>query len=224
MTTYRSIVREVSEYLVDQEPEFEFTHWSEDELMAYLQDALSIIAMNLKRLFIRERDVELVEGAMQRVGDGCELQSVLGTVDRNGHLIGFARRSSHRAATQVGRPLCVPSRSPRGYTVRSYHLDPGNPDVFYVEPPAPAGARMKVSCFTAPRINSLDEEVAVPLELVPLLKEFMLYYAYGQDTESVPARAFQEVHWNHAVALLEAARAGRALVPGMPTHPAEVPE
>lgn len=223
MTTYRSLVQEVSEYLVDQEAGFEFTHWSEDELTAYLQDAISIVAMNLKHLFVRERDVELTPGSQQRLGQGCEMRSVLGTVDRNGKLLGFARRTSHQAATLLSRPECSPSRSPRGYQVRSYHLDPGNPDTFYVTPPAQAGTRVKVACFSTPRVRSLDEEVAVPFELIPVVKEFMMYYAYGQDTESVPARDYQKTHWSNGVALLAAARENRALVADVASHPAEMP-
>lgn len=223
MTTYRSIVREVSEYLVDQETGFEFTHWSEDEVTTYLQDALSILAMNLKHLFVKSRDVELVEGTHQQLGQGCEMRSVVGSVDRNGALLGFARRTSHQAATLLARPECAPSRQERGYTVRSYHLDPGAPESFYVSPPAPAGARVKVACFAVPRIDSLDEEIAVPFELVPVLKEFMLYYAYGQDTESVPARDYQKTHWANGVSLLAAAGVNRALVSAIAAHPSEVP-
>ena len=36
----RTIVEEVSRYLVDQEPDFEFAHWSEQDVLTYLQDAL----------------------------------------------------------------------------------------------------------------------------------------------------------------------------------------
>ena len=87
MTTYRHIVEEVSEYLVDQEENFEFMHWSEDEVRTYLQDALRILALNAKHLFVHERLVALKAGAFQSLGPGCELQSVRGVVNRRGELV-----------------------------------------------------------------------------------------------------------------------------------------
>lgn len=223
MTTYRQVVEEVSEYLVDQERGYEFTHWSEDEVRAYLQDALRIFAMNAKHLFVTRKEVTLRPGAHQTLGAGCaELHSVLGLLDRRGEIVAPMRRTSHRAATTIARPMC---RGAAGYRPTTYAVDTGDARSFVISPPAPAGSQEKVAvmCFSPPVVHSLDEEFPAPDDAIPIIKELMLYYAYGQDTESVPARDYQKTHWANGVTLLGAYTGRTAIQKTVAQTPSEVP-
>lgn len=223
MTTYRQIVNEISAYLVDQEPEYEFTHWSEDEVRTYLQDALRILAMNAKRLFVSRKIITLQPGAHQTLDPGCaELHSVLGAVNRRGEVVAPMRRASYRAATSIARPTCAGAG---GYRPTTYSVDSGDARSFVISPPAPAGGREKVAvmCFAPPVIHHLDEEYPAPDDTIPIVKELMMYYAYGQDTESVPARDYQKTHWTNGVSLLGAYVGRPALQTTVAQTPSEVP-
>ena len=224
MTTVRTVVEEVSTYLVDQEPEFEFTHWSEVEILTYLQDALRILAMNAKHLFVSDKVITLRPGENQTLAAGCdELRSVQGNVDRHGNLTTSTRRTSLRAAQTINRPMC--GASEEGYRVGTYQMDPGNPKTFNVQPPVPTRGthRVLVSCYGVPLIRSVEEELPVPDTVIPIVKEFMMYYAYGQDTESVPAREYQRTHWSNGAALLAAYKTNPTAILTVPQTPAEVP-
>lgn len=220
----RLIVEEVSQYLVDQEPDFEFAHWSEPEVLTYLQDAVRILAVNLKHLFTADKTISLRPGSRQKLGPGCkEIRQVIGSVNRSGDLISSARRTSLRASQTINRPHCPSGASP--YRITSFRLDAGDLTSFYVDPPVPATGNYKalISCYDVPRFNGLDDELNLPDETIPVLKEFMLYYAYGRDMESVTTREHRDRHWNNGVALLTAYKANPTMVPTVPTQPAEVP-
>ena len=222
MTTYRDIVTDVSTYLVDQERNFEFTHWSEAELKTYLQDAIRVVAMNAREFFVRESTVQLSPGTRQVLGEGCSLSSVVGLVDKYGNVKAPMRRTSHRAATTLARPVCAASGP---YTPRTYSIDTADARSFYVQPPVPQDGsyELQVNCYAAPSVDSLDQAAEVPGDLVPIIKEFMLYYAYTQDTESVPAREFGATHWQNGVTLLAAYVSRPALAKVMAQMPHEVP-
>ncbi len=223
MAKLREVVEQVSTYLVDQEECFEFTHWSEDEVLTYLQDAVRILALNLKHLFTVDKVVTLQPGSYQKLGAGCsELRGITGSVDRNGQLTSFAHRTSLRAATTINRPVC---QSRGGWKISSYQLDAGNLQGFYVSPPVPDTGtyRIMVSCYDVPTFVSLDEELPLPEETIPILKEFMLYYAWGRDLESVTTREHRDKHWANGVALMGAYKANPTMVPTVAQQPAEVP-
>lgn len=214
MTTLRVIAEEISRYLVDHEEDYEFTHWTEDDILDYSRDALRIVAMNLKAAFTANKVVDLQPGTLQTLPMGCaEFVSVVGNVDKHGVLTDTVGRTSLRATQMLHRPVCQRSDAGPGYRVSSWQYDLSSLASFYVQPPVPNNAKAKVMivCYGVPRLLSLDDELAVPEHLIPILKEFILYYAYGRDTESVPARQYAELHWKNGVALLGAERQSPAV-------------
>ena len=226
MPTLRDVVVEVSQYLVDQEPDFEFTHWEESDILTYLQDALRILSINLKYLFVSDKVIDLKPGSYQQAAAGCsDIRAVLGSVDKYGTPTSGARRTSLRAAQTINRPICQPAGGEHEYRVTNFQLDPGNPKTFFVQPPVPARGKHRalVSCFSVPRLTSLGQELPVGDQYIPILKEFMLYYAYGRDTESVPARDYQKIHWDRGAQLLAAAKGTQLAVLTVAQNPVEVP-
>lgn len=205
MTTLRLVAEEVSRYLVDQETDYEFTHWTEADILDYTRDAARVLAMNLKNSFTTNKVVELQPGALQTLPAGCsEFVSVVGNVDKHGNLTDTVGKTSMKWQQTLSRPVCQRSGNGTGYKVTSWQFDVTNLNAFYVQPPVPPGQspEVMIACFGIPPVESLDDELPIPDHLIPILKEFVMYYAYGRDTESVPARQYAEMHWKNGVMLL----------------------
>ena len=208
MTTLRTVVDEISTYLVDQEPGFEFEHWTEEELVTYARDAARIIALNFKSDYVRRKVITLQQGAKQTLPSGCErFVTADGQVGKDGAITSMLRRTSTGSLGTLRVPAC-PTPKGQKFRVSSWQFDLTDQRSFYVDPPVPPGetVRLAISCFAPPRVEGLDEELDIPEHQIPILKELMMYYAYSVDTESVPNRQFMEFHWNHAVALIAAER------------------
>lgn len=208
MTTLRTVVEEISKYLVDQEPDFEFEHWSEEELVTYARDAARILALNFKSDYVRRKVITLQPGAKQTLPRGCDrFVSAEGQVGKDGVTLSLLRRTSTGALGTLRVPACSPSKGQK-YLVGSWQFDLTDQRSFYVEPPVPRGetVRLAIACFGTPQVEGLDEELDIPDHQLPILKELMMYYAYGVDTEGVPNRQYMEAHWNNAVALIGAER------------------
>lgn len=226
MTTLRQVAEEISRYLVDQEEDYEFTHWTEVDILDYCRDAARIVAMNLKASFTTNKVMDLKPGSLQTLPAGCsEFVSVVGNVDKYGVLIDTVGRTSFRAQQTLHRPLCVRSDAGPGYRVSSWQFDVSNLSAFYLQPPVPAGikARIMIACYGIPTIRSLDDELPIPDSLIPILKEFILYYAYGRDTESVPARQYADMHWKNGVTLLSGEKQAMAVQLSVASIPAARP-
>lgn len=207
MISARTLIDEVSRYLVDQDPDAPFEHWSEDDLLTYLRLAVGVVASLHKDNFMRRTIIHLVEGRVQDVPADCdELTSVLGQPNEHGVLVAFPRRTAVaglNVAGIVGCPDCE-KKSAGAFKVDSWQYDENNPRILYVTPPVPAGAdaRLELSCFQAPSVAGMDSEIPLGAHFQPAIFELMLYYAYGVDTESVPSRDRAAAHWANAQALL----------------------
>lgn len=200
----RELVAEVSKYLVDQEPGFEFTMVSEDELASYLRMAVQLFASHNKELFQNRHEVKLVPGAIQELPYECEeMNDVYGVRGADGEIDTQIRRTDLRLAQAVRRPVCRVSVEGE-YKLDSYQYDPSNPRVIHVDPPIPADvdATLIVTCYGVPEVTNLEEAIMVPSSARPILFEFMLYYAYGVDSESVPARDRSNTHFQNGLTLM----------------------
>ena len=208
MTLLRTVVEEISTYLVDQEPEFEFEHWTEAELVTYARDAARILALNFKSDYVARKVVTLQPGGKQTLPPGCDkFVSLDGMVGKDGAVIGAARRTSTGSIGTLRVPACAPTKGAK-YQLTSWQFDLSDQRSFFVDPPVPPREQVRVAirCFGPPAIEGLDVELPIPDYQIPILKELMLYYAYGVDTESVPARQYMDTHWRNAAALIAAER------------------
>lgn len=209
MISARQLIEEVSTYLVDQDPDAPFEHWSETDLLSYFRLAVEIVASTQKDKFIKRTSLTLISGAVQTLPTNChELTGVIGQMDEAGTLTNFPRRTVHAGMHLKGRLGCQDCRTATlgvvDYAVDSWSYDPDNPNVIFVEPPVPAGvsASLELTCFVPPVVDNIDSDVDLGQQLRPAVFELMLYYAYGVDTESVPSRDRSISHWNNAIALL----------------------
>lgn len=208
MISARQLVNEVSTYLVDQDPDAPFEHWSEDDLLSYFRLAVEIVASTQKDKFNKRVSLPLVEGILQTTPERChDMTRVLGQSDASGAITSFPRRASMdgmHLRGKIGCPDCYAKTDAQNYKVESWYYDENDPNTLYVEPPVPAGANasLEIVCFVPPVVDNLDSEVDLGSQLRPAIFELMLYYAYGVDTESVPSRDRSAAHLNSAFTLL----------------------
>lgn len=207
MIRAKQLIDEVNRYLLDDDPDYEYTHWSEQDLLDYFRLAINIVASTQKDKFIGQKTVSLVTGAVQEIPKYChDVPSVLGQIDSQGKVVGYPRHVVAHNRHLVGRLGCPDCRGEISgtYVVDSWTLDPSNPNVIYVDPPVPEGvdAQLRLSCYVPPRIDDVDSEVDLGDHLHTVIFHFMLSYAYNRDTESVPFRDRGTTHWNMAVQLL----------------------
>ena len=87
MISPRALVEEVSNYLVDQDPDFPFEHWTEDDLLHYFRLAVEIVANTQREKFIKRTSMPLVAGSLQTIPEAChDVSSVLGQADSKGRV------------------------------------------------------------------------------------------------------------------------------------------
>lgn len=202
---FLKIANEASKLLNDSydcDQEYNFTRWSENELIHYAQDAVNMIYLLYPKKFTEVVTVTLQKGKIQQLPDKCsKITKVLG-VDQNG------RASSSIASAVNGRlgelfpSGCLESSDPNSYEIESYDLEDTSDKVFYVYPPVPAdGIEANIICIVAPDVNDLRYEPAVWMHN-PII-EWVLYRAYSSEDESAQSANQSEYHLKHFYSILE---------------------
>lgn len=206
----RQMVEEVTRYLRDDDPEFANVHWSEQDLLDYFRLAVEVVASVQKDRFISRVSVPLVPGQIQTIPTACRDEpTVLGQLNQDGRVVSFPRqttasRTAMYLSNRIGCKDCDGEVRADSYVMDSWSVDSGNPNVFYVEPPVPDGAKVSLdlTCFIPPTVSTLDDDVDLGAQVRPAVFHLMLHYAYGVDIESVPQRDRATSHWNQAFQLL----------------------
>lgn len=217
MISIAPLVKEVSEYLVDQEIGYEYIHWSEESLLSYARLALGIVATASRAELTKVLSVPLVAGSIQTVPSSCVGSvSVLGA--EAGGIVTAVREVSASASLFSGRLGCADcsmGTDSEDYKIESWSRVSGTDNSFIVHPPVPEGAEgnILVSCFVPPTIDSIDSVVDLADTFRPVIFSFMLYYAYGVDFESVSMREQSAYHFANGNALLQ------RLLPLVPSTP-----
>lgn len=203
MTTARAMIAEVSRYLTDQEEGFEFTHWTELDLFTYLRYSIAIIAAANKSKYSATKEIELTQGNLQTLSSICDNAQIIGTKTSSGAVVP-ARKITKDPSLSIDRPVCESTSIGKEYIVRTWSALDADSNTLWVSPEVPADVKVTViaSCFEPPVPTSMDETINLPTELEPALFEFMLYYAFGVDIESVGMRERSESHFNKAYTIL----------------------
>ena len=205
MISARKLIDDVSRYLRDNEPDYEFTHWEESELASFLERAVYLVSSVRPSLFTSKVEVPLVAGSIQTIPDTChEFVSVVGQKNADGGITAV-RKTTSKMALALKFPVCSINTT-GDYEVSSWRYDEDDSKTVYVDPPVPAGSTgtLVVSCYNVPEVDSATTKLHLPAHWQPALFELMLYYAYGVDIESVPNRDRSAVHWNNAVTIMAA--------------------
>jgi len=213
MTTARKAIYQTSDRLVDQEAGYEFTTWTELQLLDAFNFALGVVASRRPSAYASWVDMDLREGSGQEVGPGCEQVLSLGALKgSNGEYLDELTFTRPMNPLVKRLALCGPSSPCDDASLdgdgeyRPVTIEQVGDRGFRVWPPVPAGKdySMEVLCFKSPSAEHLDSDVHLPNSLRPALLEIMMYYAHMYDIEAVPSRDRAAKHWEAAMTLLGA--------------------
>lgn len=167
-----------------------FVQWSPYDLIGYLNWGLREISVYRPDLFTVTASVALVAGAKQTLPEAA-VKFVEITRNTSGR---------ERAIKRTTREL-MDSFNPAWTTARSsteiqhYTYDMRDPRVFYVYPPAAAGASVEMVYTTVPAnmvtnvaspeaIDHVQGNVPIPDTLAPALGHYVLHRAFSRETEA----------------------------------------
>lgn len=199
-----SLIKQSSDRLVDQEPGFEYTTWSEPQLLAAFNWAVSIIADLKPEVFMRAKTVTLTGGGSVSLEDCDRFLPPFVLVDKNGRFVRDLVQGTVRGSLRT-RQLCSDDDGP-------YYFNQLGENSFEVFPPMEGndkGWKVRGQCASAPQAESQEDDIAVPTYLRAAMIELMMHYAHMYDTEAVPSRDRAAVHWNNAMTLINPNAGGR---------------
>ncbi len=178
----RDVIHEVSLDLNDQEPGYEYTRWSVEQLQAYLREALFDVSGKFKEQFIHKEVVQVQPGAGWQTSCNCtEIVRVLGESTDSGRILRYLQRREDIEENVWAGDVnsCAAASGP----LSQYSVSAVDSSQFRVYPPVRGGdvKYVLVECFQTPD-GELDS--SVPESLVPMIKQWMLYRALMVDSEN----------------------------------------
>lgn len=182
----RTIIRQVSLDLNDQEPGYEYTRWTYDQLASYLQEALNHLYNSLKYLFTAKVVVPLEYGDVWQDACQCEdIQRVLGMTNAEGtRILKRLRRRTDDDSIVWSSERSAKCSYGKKYEAESYMINATDGRSFMVFPPVPPSAPRQyalIECYVPPEVT---DERDVPFEVVAAAKQWMLYRAMMIDSEN----------------------------------------
>lgn len=182
------IVRQVSFDLNDQESGYGFTTWPEHMLMAWLHEALVNLSQEFKHLYTKRKVVQVeLGGDWQNACDCDVIERIVGEVTEDGQQIirKLVRLADTEEYTWAGGASSCPLRSPSDYRMFGYQLSEIDPSMFRIVPELPRGGKphyILLECFMG--VPSVNTATAVPWQMVPMVKQWMLGRALAVDSEN----------------------------------------
>lgn len=192
----------------------EYVRWTQDELLLWLNDAASEVVIRRPAARSFTREIELVEGPLQRLPEGAI------------QLLDITRNLPGRPISRVMRRL-LDDQFPDWYSmkpaktkdIRHYTLEDVTPTEFYVYPPARDGMKVEAKYSEAPPlVSSQGDTLDLDRAYIGPLVSYILYRAMAKDSEyangAVSAAHFQAFNealmTQNNVSTLETGKAGSA--------------
>lgn len=206
-----TLIEDARRYVVGyyEDEDEKYVHWTEDDWLSYVRLAVGVMAMADVELFTNVIDVPLQPGQVQELPASCNtLRSVRGQRADDGSISHFVRKRSYNSMRlpRITRPTCKAITVGDGsYKVEAYAVDDNDKGMILVEPPVPVGfeGSLVVTCYSPPRIDSLDEDLPFDDSHATIVFELILYYAWGVDIEDQANRERSNTHWNNALKLMD---------------------
>jgi hypothetical protein len=186
--------------LEDDEPGHEYTRWSKPDMLGYVTEAMAALHFYKPDLFVERMDVTLRPGDTQRVpATVSKIISLDCNVEPNGRDGRPIYPSKHELIKALYRPSQFDPMAT--YRVRSCAVDPENPQLFYVNPPAPeypvARAR-GMFLMAPPEITNEGQQLTLPAADAAgwfnAILDYTLFRAFAKDTESNTSRTKSRDH------------------------------
>lgn len=181
-TTAQQVIDTAQLVLVDETA----THWLETELLAWVNDGVRAIVNVRPDATAVTDNFTLAAGTRQALPAAA---SALIDVPRN--VNGRAIRQTKAALLDAQRPTW--HQDTAGAT-RNYCYDPRTPRIFYVWPPAEAGAQVELKYRATPTAVAVGDPIPLGDEYVPALLDYVLYRAFSKDAEVSANAARAQAH------------------------------
>lgn len=189
--TAAEIIRQVSLDLNDQEPGFEYTHWSYDLLKSFLHDGLLLLSAQFKKYFVQQKVVKVQPGDVwQSACDCSQILRVLGETTKDGKQIirTLFRAEDNLLATWASDIRACQSCGQK-YAMSHFVINGADDSQFKIMPPLPRGVNtpryVLVECVDG--LKDVSDDYEVRGRMIPLLKQWMLARAYMVDSENSQA-------------------------------------
>ncbi len=163
------------------------TRWTNGELLAWLNAAVSEIASARPDATVVTDDITLVAGTRQDLPAGA---TALVDIPRNTG--GRAVRKTSAALLDAQRPNW---HADTAAATRNYVYDPRTPRLFYVWPPAEAGAEVEAKYQIAPTVmTNVSDTIPIDDSYRQLMLDGVLWRAYAKDAEYAGSASLAGVH------------------------------
>lgn len=163
-------------------------------LLEYLNAGLCLAASLNPKRFASPIDVHLVPGSQQPTG--CSfLTGIVGVVTATGVVPISKRAVDSAAAAAFGRVQIAPDK----YFPTSIQASDDDRESFYVDPPAPAGAKITVRIMCATPVTfteaDADKEMSVrQCAQYEIAREWAMFRALSGERESARGEASSNMH------------------------------
>lgn len=167
----------------------EFTHWTEDELLIWLNDGQRDAASLNPSLYVRSADLSLVPGTKQALPEDAK------------RLLDMPRNTGGAVIYPIARQA-LDSQLPDWHSqakadARVVHFCYSASDLktFYVYPPSPGGNRVELIYEAIPPTVALGAPIALDDSYVSALVDFVMFRAAGKDSEYAPSASRAALHY-----------------------------
>lgn len=193
-------LKQVSDRLSDQEPGFEFETWTEQQVLAALNAAYSAISGVVPDRFSKVVDISLQLGDVQD-SQCVKLLAIWGLYNSAGLYI-RSLESLSKVNPNIMKRLYKMGCREQGSPPVAADIISATQIRIYPPVTSPTNNTIRVSCLHVPIANTIQDLLEVPPDLLSAFQEFMLYYLYDIDNESIPNRDRSGTHWANAFTLL----------------------
>lgn len=195
MKTVGEYLTHASKQLNDQRPNRAFTRWGRGLLLDYLKLGLGEIATYRPEAFATEIDHPLVPGSAQSVDPAYVITNIVSNSDGTPINEGDVKMAAAFGAYAVCKDAAVVfEKGVPIYRARTYSVDKGNANQFFVDPPVPKGlaASLRINVTGVGMEYTLadwNKELRISYKYAACLIDYVLACAYGLDMESPQSRA-----------------------------------
>lgn len=205
MSTFKDLAKEVSKLLLDYSEcneGYNFTRWSENDLIHYAKDAIVMISLLKPDWFSKLSVMTARPGRVQEAPEGCDkiikIIGVHGSDDADSPIASSVNeRLGGIFPSKCNQPL-----NSKDYKLSNYTLEENSKTIFYVSPPVPHDGEVQfdIICSSTPDVS--DKDYSIPSWMHNLAVEWMLYRAYISEEESAGAEQVAQLHLQHFYSML----------------------
>lgn len=183
-----------------------YTRWPSSELLQWSSDGQLATAHRIPSAYQLEEDFSLAIGPSQTLPNNTlELIDVLYNV-----ATGYPIHKMDRSVLDIYRAYETASDVDLGLGIESYYYDPRNRKHFIVAPaPTAAGATIRIVRGVLPdALTSLSSSFQIDDRYVEGILDYVLFRAFGKDSEDASSRELSQKHYQAWVASLTQNRTG----------------